>query len=67
MRCIAVGVGFIAVAGVAAETAVVMLVFLDQAYERRERRALSEGRGITGPELIDAVVEGHSSGCAPRS
>ena len=35
-----------------------MLVFLHQAYERREHRALSEGRGITRQELIDAVIEG---------
>jgi hypothetical protein len=35
-----------------------MPVFLDQAYERRERRALLEGRGITRQELIDAVAAG---------
>jgi copper/silver efflux system protein len=34
-----------------------MLVILDQAYARRERQALSEGRD-TRQELIDAVVEG---------
>ena len=34
---VAVGVGFIALAGVAAETGVVMLIYLDQAYEKARR------------------------------
>ncbi|MGH8646172.1 MAG: efflux RND transporter permease subunit, partial [Gammaproteobacteria bacterium] len=55
---VASGVGFIALAGVAAETAVVMLVFLDQAYERRVQQALSEGRAMTRQDLIEAVIEG---------
>ncbi|MFH0341325.1 MAG: efflux RND transporter permease subunit [Chromatiales bacterium] len=55
---VASGVGFIALAGVAAETAVVMLVFLDLAYARREQQALGEGRSMTRQDLIDAVVEG---------
>ncbi|MGH8659947.1 MAG: efflux RND transporter permease subunit, partial [Gammaproteobacteria bacterium] len=55
---VASGVGFIALAGVAAETAVVMLVFLDQAYERRVQQALSEGRAMTRQGLIEAVIEG---------
>ncbi|MGH8515535.1 MAG: efflux RND transporter permease subunit, partial [Gammaproteobacteria bacterium] len=54
---VASGIGFIALAGVAAETAVVMLVFLDLAYTRRERQALGEGRSMTRQDLIDAVVE----------
>ena len=32
---VATAIGFIALAGVAAETGVVMLIYLDQAYERR--------------------------------
>ncbi len=55
---VASGVGFIALAGVAAETTVVMLVFLDLAYARREQQALGEGRSMTRQDLIDAVVEG---------
>ena len=35
---VAVAVGFIALAGLAAETGVVMLVYLDEAYERWTRR-----------------------------
>lgn len=45
----------------------VIFVFLDQAYERRERRALSEGRGITRQELIDAVIEGALLRVRPKS
>jgi copper/silver efflux system protein len=55
---VASGVGFVALAGVAAETAVVMLVFLDQAYARCERQAQAEDRHMTRQELVDAVIEG---------
>ena len=51
---IAVGVGFIAVAGLAAETGVVMMVYLDEALERYER----EGRLTSVSALRDALVEG---------
>jgi Cu(I)/Ag(I) efflux system membrane protein CusA/SilA len=50
----AVWVGLIAVAGVAAETGIVMVVYLDEAFDRHMR----QGR-IRGPEDVDAaVVEG---------
>ena len=51
---IAVGVGFIAVAGLAAETGVVMMVYLDEALERYER----EGRLTSVSALRSALVEG---------
>jgi len=47
---VAVGVGFIALAGVAAEFGVVMLVYLDQAYARRAP--------TTRAALVEAVIEG---------
>ena len=47
---VAVGVGFIALAGVAAEFGVVMLVYLNQAYARHQPRTLAE--------LQAAVIEG---------
>jgi Cu(I)/Ag(I) efflux system membrane protein CusA/SilA len=57
----AVWVGLIAVAGVAAETGIVMVVYLDEAYERYRR----EGR-IQTPEDVDAaVVEGASARVRP--
>ena len=51
---IAVGVGVIAVAGLAAETGVVMLVYLDEAVERYR----SEGRLTSLDKLRDAMEEG---------
>ena len=51
---VAVWVGFIALAGVAAETGVVMLIYLDEAYERRRE----EGRLTSRQDVADAVVEG---------
>jgi len=51
---IAVGVGFIAVAGLAAETGVVMLVYLDEAIERYR----SESRLTSADALRSALEEG---------
>ncbi|MGH0032092.1 MAG: efflux RND transporter permease subunit [Myxococcota bacterium] len=51
---VAVGAGFLALAGLTAETGVIMLLFLNQALERaREAGRLGDVR-----ELWDAVVEG---------
>jgi len=51
---IAVGVGFIAVAGLAAETGVVMLVYLDEAIERYREG----GKLVSVEALRDAMQEG---------
>ncbi|MBI4716034.1 MAG: efflux RND transporter permease subunit [Nitrospirae bacterium] len=51
---VAVWVGLIALAGVAAEIGVVMVVYLDQALERFRR----EGRLTTFQNLTEAVLEG---------
>ncbi len=57
----AVWVGMIAVAGVAAETGIVMVVYLDEAFNRYMR----EGR-IQKPEDVDAaVVEGAAARVRP--
>ena len=57
----AVWVGLIAVAGVAAETGIVMVVYLDEAFTRY----MSEGR-IQTPEDVDAaVVEGAAARVRP--
>ena len=55
---VAVGVGFIALAGVAAETGVVMLVYLNHAWDARREAAAAAGRAPTLVELHDAVEEG---------
>ncbi|MCZ6695966.1 MAG: efflux RND transporter permease subunit, partial [Acidobacteria bacterium] len=51
---IAAAVGFIALAGLAAETGIIMLVYLDEAYARRRR----EGRLRTLADLYETIVEG---------
>ena len=50
---VAVGVGFIALAGLAAETGVIMLVYINSAYEER----LRTGRMQTLADLYEAVIE----------
>ena len=49
---VAVAIGFIALAGVAAETGIVMLIYLDHAYREREDGGLLRGR-----HDVDAAVE----------
>jgi Cu(I)/Ag(I) efflux system membrane protein CusA/SilA len=55
---IAAAVGFIALAGVAAETGVVMVMYLEHAWSARKQRASAEAREPTRAELHDAIVEG---------
>jgi Cu(I)/Ag(I) efflux system membrane protein CusA/SilA len=55
---VAAGVGFIALAGVAVEIGVVMLVYLKQALARHERRAREESRPVDRQDLSRAVVDG---------
>ncbi len=59
---VAVGVGFIALAGVAAETGVVMLIYLDHAYEDREKQG--EMRSLK--DLYEAVMEGAVERVRPK-
>ena len=59
---VAVWVGIIALAGVAAETGVVMLVYLDEAYERRVR----ESRMTTVQDLREAIMEGAVQRVRPK-
>ena len=55
---VAVGVGFIALAGVAVEIGVLMIVYLEQALGRRREIAQCEGRTLSPGDLAEAVVEG---------
>ena len=57
----AVWVGLIAVAGVAAETGIVMVVYLDEAFARYMR----EGRIQTPADVDQAVIEGASARVRP--
>jgi len=55
---VAVGVGFIALAGVAVEIGVVMLVYLKQALASEKLAARREQRPLTAQDLAAAVVNG---------
>ncbi len=51
---VAVWVGIIALIGVAAEIGVIMIVYLDQAYAKREK----EGQLVTASDLVEGAFEG---------
>lgn len=55
---VAVGVGFIALAGVSVEIGVIMLVYLNQAYEKAHHEAEKENRKFTMHDLQQAVISG---------
>ena len=59
---VSVAIGFVALAGVAAETGVVMLIYLDHAWKARQ----GEGRTATLRDLRDAVVEGAVDRVRPK-
>jgi Cu(I)/Ag(I) efflux system membrane protein CusA/SilA len=63
---VAVAVGFIALAGVAAETGVVMLIYLDHATEGVRRRCAAEGRPYTRRDLYDAIMVGAVERVRPK-
>jgi Cu(I)/Ag(I) efflux system membrane protein CusA/SilA len=63
---VAVAVGFIALAGVAAETGVVMLIYLDQALSERRAAADREGRALTREDLYAAIMEGAVERVRPK-
>jgi len=55
---VAVGVGFIALAGVAVEIGVVMLVYLNLAIRRQVAAAEAAGRRLVLADIEQAVIEG---------
>ncbi|MFT3758668.1 efflux RND transporter permease subunit [Thauera sp.] len=63
---VAVAVGFIALAGVAAETGVIMLIYLDHAWQRVCATCAAEGRQPTAAELHAAVMEGAAGRVRPK-
>ena len=63
---VAVAVGFIALAGVAAETGVVMLIYLDHAWEAAKAKCRGEAREPGVAELYDAVMEGAVERVRPK-
>lgn len=63
---VAVAVGFIALAGVAAETGVVMLIYLDHAWEAAKQKSALAGRRPDVDDLYDAVMEGAVERVRPK-
>ncbi len=63
---VAVAVGFIALAGVAAETGVVMLIYLDSAWTETQARCAAENRRPTSADLYAAVMEGAVERVRPK-
>jgi Cu(I)/Ag(I) efflux system membrane protein CusA/SilA len=55
---VAVAVGFIALAGVAAETGVVMLIYLDNALKEAKARVAAGGGTFTRADLHEAIMAG---------
>jgi Cu(I)/Ag(I) efflux system membrane protein CusA/SilA len=63
---VAVAVGFIALAGVAAETGVIMLIYLDHAWEDVRSKRLAQGQTPTLPDLYSAIMEGAVERVRPK-
>jgi len=63
---VAVAVGFIALAGVAAETGVVMLIYLDHAWEALKSQRQAEGRTPSVADLYAAIMEGAVERVRPK-
>jgi Cu(I)/Ag(I) efflux system membrane protein CusA/SilA len=58
--------GFIALAGVAAETGVVMLIYLDNAYRAIRERRGEESVPVAAKDLYDAITEGAVERVRPK-
>ncbi|MDI1231852.1 MAG: efflux RND transporter permease subunit [Methylobacter sp.] len=63
---VAVVVGFIALAGVAAETGVIMLIYLDQALEKVKAKRTAEGKPLDSSDLYSAIREGAVERVRPK-
>ena len=63
---VAVAVGFIALAGVAAETGVIMLIYLDHAWEDVKDQCRQSNRAPTVTDLYGAVMEGAVERVRPK-
>jgi copper/silver efflux system protein len=63
---VAVVVGFIALAGVAAETGVIMLIYLDDALKEHKARCAEQERDFTRADLMSAIMEGAVERVRPK-
>jgi Cu(I)/Ag(I) efflux system membrane protein CusA/SilA len=64
---VAAGVGFIALAGVATELSVIMLVFLDVCWQHKKEESTAAGKMLTQQDLYDAVIEGGALRVRPKA
>src|SRR5205085_11458268 len=63
---VAVAVGFVALAGVAAETGVVMLIYLDHALTVTVRERKEQARPVTARDLHAAIIQGAVERVRPK-
>ncbi len=63
---VAVAVGFIALAGVAAETGVIMLIYLDHALRDEKAKSKAEGRAFEKEDLDKAIMVGAVERVRPK-
>ena len=63
---VAVAVGFIALVGVAAETGVIMLIYLDHAWEAVKDKCRQIERDPTVTDLYEAIMEGAVERVRPK-
>ncbi|MFS8111596.1 CusA/CzcA family heavy metal efflux RND transporter [Rhizobium jaguaris] len=63
---VAVAVGFIALAGVAAETGVIMLIYLDHAMKEQREACEKEGRSFSKLDLNRAIMVGAVERVRPK-
>ena len=63
---VAVAVGFIALAGVAAETGVIMLIYLDHAMKEGQAACAKEGRAFTRDDLHRSIMIGAVERVRPK-
>lgn len=63
---VAVAVGFIALAGVAAETGVIMLIYLDHAMKEQREACEKEGRSFSRLDLNRAIMVGAVERVRPK-
>ena len=64
---VAAGVGIIALAGVATELSVIMLVFLDVCWQHKKQERAAAGKPLVIKDLYDAVIEGGALRLRPKA
>ncbi|MBU0689801.1 MAG: efflux RND transporter permease subunit [Gammaproteobacteria bacterium] len=63
---VAVAVGFIALAGVAAETGVVMLIYLEKSWQEIQEHRADSGHSLTALDLHAAIMHGAVERVRPK-